>query len=183
MIFNRSILFGALGIGAVLLVFGAAKEARQMGNTQGYEPDQPINFSHKVHAGENKISCRYCHYGAERGRHAGIPPTQLCLNCHSEIKKDSPEIAKIKEALDNKDPIEWIRIHQLPDFSYFNHSQHVTAGVSCQQCHGPVESMTRMRQHAPLTMGWCLECHRAQGLAPPHDQRTMAGGDCNKCHY
>lgn len=176
------LIISIVGGVAVLLGVGVA-EMRRMGSGHGYEPDQPINFSHKVHAGENKISCRYCHFAAERGRHAGIPPTELCLNCHSLVKAGSPEIQKIRDALSSGKPIEWVKVHEFPDFAYFNHAQHVTAGVQCQQCHGPVERMTRMRQQEPLTMGWCLDCHRQNKIAPPNHVKTAAGGDCTKCHY
>lgn len=171
----------ALALGTLTDV--AIVQAKRVGNTQGYEPDQPIAFSHKIHAGENKIDCRYCHFASERGRIAGIPPTQLCMNCHDQIRKDSPEILKLRDAIANNKPIEWIRVHELPSFVYFNHSEHVRANVKCQTCHGPVESMTRMRQHSSLTMGWCLDCHRASGNAPPNDTHTAAGGDCARCHY
>src|SRR5690606_8602751 len=107
--------------------------------TEGYAPVQPISFSHKVHAGDNQIACVYCHYSAEQGRHAGIPPAELCMNCHTHVKKDSPEVGKINEALVQNKNIEWEKVHHLPDFAYFNHSQHVRVGnVSCQECHGDV---------------------------------------------
>lgn len=166
-----------------ILIEVVVVQASRVGNTQGYEPDQPIQFSHKIHAGENKINCRYCHFASERGRHAGIPPTQVCMNCHDQIRNDSPEIAKLRDAIANKKPIEWIRVHELPAFVYFNHSEHVRADVACQTCHGPVESMTRMRQYSPLSMGWCLNCHREKGIAPPNDTKTASGGDCARCHY
>lgn len=162
---------------------------RQVGDNQGYEPDQPIAFSHKVHAGDNALSCLYCHFGAEKSRHAGIPPTSVCMNCHGNIRKDSPEIAKIKAALDQGKPIEWVKVHNLPDFVYFNHSQHVAAGkVRCQDCHGPVESMMRMRQDKSLTMGWCIDCHRASdvvvhGTTDVKKVSDMGGTDCARCHY
>jgi ribosomal protein L34E len=189
-IFILTIVFGGLAYFANL----AVQEARRVGVNQGYEPDQPIAFSHKVHAGDNKIDCMYCHFAAEKGRHAGIPPANVCMNCHAEIKKDSPEIVKIKTAIEQNKPIEWLKVHRLPDFAYFNHSQHVTSGkVSCQDCHGPVETMTRMRQDKPLTMGWCMECHRAKGITPPEGHsveqtkqdvmKAMGGLDCAKCHY
>jgi len=180
----KKIVTGLLVLTVIgLFVELAAVQAKKIGNTQGYEPDQPISFSHKIHAGENKINCRYCHFASERGRIAGIPPTQLCMNCHDQVRKDSPEIAKLREAIADQRPIEWVRVHELPAFVYFNHSEHVRAEVNCQECHGPVESMTRMRQHSSLTMGWCLDCHRNMGNAPPHDIKTATGGDCARCHY
>lgn len=163
------------------------REARRVGVNQGYEPDQPIAYSHKVHAGDNKIPCLYCHFGAEQGRHAGIPPANICFNCHNKIKADSPEIKKIKEAMEKNQPIQWIKVHRLPDFAYFNHSQHVVAGkpdsgkVPCQECHGPVETMTRMRQDKDLTMGWCLDCHRSDRSDKFDSSDTKQ--DCSKCHY
>ncbi len=192
----KKIFILAVVLGVFIFAANAIiREARRVGSNQGYEPDQPIAYSHKVHAGDNKISCLYCHVGAEKGRHAGIPPANLCMNCHTQIKKDSPEIGKIKDALEKNKPIEWVKVHRLPDFAYFNHSQHVTANVSCQECHGAVETMTRMRQDKPLTMGSCMECHRARGIMPPtgHDPLSnpkkeqtpmpMGGMDCAKCHY
>jgi hypothetical protein len=127
---------------------------------RGYSPTQPVVYSHAVHAGAMKIPCTYCHYGAERGRYAGIPSAQVCMNCHTQVLKDNPEIAKVKKALGEAKPIEWVRIHRLPDFVAFDHSIHVKKGVACQTCHGPVETMGRVTQEAPLTMGWCLDCHR-----------------------
>ena len=162
----------------------AVEEGQKVSFNEAYEPDQPINFSHKIHAGENKIQCMYCHFAAEKGRHAGVPPTELCMNCHTQIRKDSPEIDKIKKSLSQNKPIEWVKVHHLPDFAYFNHSQHVKVGkVSCQSCHGPVETMTRMRQDKSLNMGWCIDCHREKEIFPPADHKSKAGGDCAKCHY
>lgn len=163
---------------------------RGLGVNQGYEPEQPVAFSHKIHAGDNGIACLYCHFGAETSRHAGIPPTALCLNCHTKIKADSPEIRKIREALEQNKPIEWLKVHELPDFAYFNHSRHVTAGVACQSCHGPVETMGRMRQFESLSMGWCIQCHRQQGVQVPpghgaakSQKQVESLLDCAKCHY
>ncbi|MCB9061440.1 MAG: cytochrome c3 family protein [Halobacteriovoraceae bacterium] len=168
-----------IGIGYLI-----TKEMQEVSFNVKYEPQQPINFSHKIHAGENKIQCIYCHFAAEKGRHAGIPPVQLCLNCHSKVKMDSPEIKKLKTSLDTGKTIEWKKVHHFPDFAYFNHSQHVKVGkISCQECHGPVETMTRMRQEKMLNMGWCLNCHRQKGIAPPEDHKSRAGGDCARCHY
>jgi hypothetical protein len=203
---RKKIILLVLLLVAVVLIMVVVNELQRVGINQGYEPDQPIAFSHKTHAGVNDINCLYCHFGAEKSRHAGIPPTNVCLNCHSVIKKDSPEIAKIYEALKKNKPIEWNKVHNLPDYVYFNHSQHVQAGVSCMDCHGNVESMTRMRQDAPLTMGWCIECHRDSGITPGNDHissqgerdgkappawpvegatqaPSRAGLDCAKCHY
>ena len=163
--------------------------AQMVDRNDGYMPEQPIAFSHKVHAGDNEIPCLYCHYGAERGRHAGVPAVSICMNCHSEIKKDSPEVQKIKKALDEQKPIEWIKVHRMADFVYFNHAQHVRVGkVACQTCHGQVEKMGRMLQSEPLTMGWCIDCHRESDVVIHGSLETSkvseAGGlDCAKCHY
>jgi Cytochrome c3/Class III cytochrome C family len=169
-------------------------ELSRLGNNQGYEPNQPIAFPHRVHAGDNKIPCLYCHYAARTSRHAGIPPATVCMNCHSLLEKQTVEIEKLREAVQEQRPIKWIKVHNLPDFVYFNHSQHVLSGVACQKCHGPVERMDRVRQVAPLTMGWCLECHREHAhVATDGFRRVMqnlsqkshpdALLDCTSCHY
>lgn len=169
-----------LGLGAVQIV----KFSRSIDFTEHYSPAQPIKFSHKVHAGDNQIACVYCHYSAEQGRHAGIPPVDLCMNCHTHVKKDSPEVKKITAALEKGESIRWQKVHHLPDFAYFNHSQHVNVGkVSCQQCHGEIQTQDRVKQTGNLSMGWCIDCHRQKEIAPPADHKTRAGGDCAKCHY
>ncbi len=126
----------------------------------GYQPVQPVAYSHKLHAGQLGLDCRYCHFNVERSRHAGVPPTDVCMNCHRIIKTTSPEIKKIAEAHEKGLPIHWVRVHKLPDFAYFDHSAHVNKGVSCVICHGRVDHMDEVRVVAPLSMGWCLECHR-----------------------
>lgn len=190
-----------------------------IGISQNYQPDQPIAFSHKIHAGENGISCVYCHSGAEKGKTAGVPSANVCMNCHKGIKSGTntgtEEIAKIYKALDydpatqtygpNQKPIVWTRVHNLPDFAYFNHSQHVVVGKQkCQTCHGPVEEMTVAKQYSPLTMGWCIDCHRNTEVAMTgnhyYDEyhkvlqekygkdkkltvETIGGMECSRCHY
>lgn len=180
-----------------VVVFGSglvAWELSRVGINQGYSPIQPIAFSHKLHAGDNKIPCLYCHYGARTSRHAGIPPASVCMNCHNLLETQTAEIEKLKEAVQEQRPIRWIKVHNLPDFVYFNHSQHVLSGVACQRCHGRVEGMERIEQYAPLNMGWCLECHRehahiATALFERARQnleqkpRPTAGMDCTSCHY
>ena len=152
---------------------------------QGYAPSQPIKYSHAVHAGAMKIPCQYCHFGAERSRHAGIPPAQICMNCHTQVQTDHPEVLKVKAAIEKQEPIAWVRVNFLPDHVYFDHSVHVNKGVSCQSCHGAVESMGRVTQTAPLTMGWCLSCHRentpSKGVAP--EDRGGPLTDCFVCHH
>jgi hypothetical protein len=155
---------------------------------QGYAPRQPIQYSHAVHAGALQIPCQYCHVGAERGRHAGIPAASTCLNCHKQVLPDHEEVRKVKAAVDSGTPIAWARVHQLPDHAYFNHQAHVRADVACQTCHGPVESMGRLTQAEPLTMGWCLKCHRegapARGGSPAVQKAQYNRlTDCAVCHH
>jgi hypothetical protein len=121
---------------------------------------QPVAYSHKLHVTQLGLDCRYCHSNVERGRFAGVPPTETCMNCHSMVKTESPEIKKIKEAQDRGHPIPWVRVHKLPDFAYFDHSAHVNKGVSCVSCHGRVDQMEEVRAVQPLSMSWCLDCHR-----------------------
>ncbi len=156
---------------------------------QHYAPQQPLNYSHAIHAGGLRIPCLYCHYGAERGRHAGIPPASVCLNCHRQVLPDHPEVAKVRAAVEAGQAIPWVRVHQLPDHAYFTHKAHVAAGVACQSCHGAVEEMGRVSQDAPLTMGWCLKCHRqgseragAGFQAIPAAQANRLT-DCSVCHH
>jgi len=187
----------------------------------GYQPVQPIKFSHQLHAGVNKIDCQYCHSGAYSSKHASIPSLNVCMNCHNYVTasekydgKTSPEIMKIYNALDynedtkvygnNTKPVEWIRIHNLPDLAYFNHSQHVSvAGIECQKCHGPIQTMEEVYQYSPLTMKWCINCHREtevnhkdnpyyDKLIAAHDKlkkgekvtaAVLGGLECAKCHY
>jgi hypothetical protein len=168
---------------AVLLVLAAglvARELSRVGVHQGYAPAQPIAFSHKLHAGDSKIPCLYCHFGARTSRHAGIPPSNVCMNCHRMLAKQSTDLERLKESIDQRRPIAWIKVHNLPDFVYFNHSRHTVAGVECQACHGRVEAMARIEQQAPLTMGWCIQCHRSRQRDPHVPADNL---DCGKCHY
>lgn len=127
---------------------------------QNYAPAQPIPFSHKRHAGQFQIPCLYCHGSAEHAQFAAVPGTETCMNCHTQVLIDSPLIKQVKAAHDSKKPIAWVKVHVLPDFVYFNHSKHIAAGVECQTCHGPVQTMDTVYQYAPFTMGWCVNCHR-----------------------
>ncbi len=173
-----------------------------VGIQQGYAPTQPINFSHKLHAGMYEIECQYCHTGVTKSKNANIPSANICMNCHNSVKVASPEIQKIYAAVEKNRPIEWVRVHNLPDLAYFNHSQHVAVGeLECQTCHGPVEEMEVIQQYSPLTMGWCVNCHRetlvkAEGneyydkLMEFHDGENagmtvedIGGLECSKCHY
>lgn len=216
---------------AILMLLASAYFAfgyfMQIGVDQGYQPVQPIHFSHKIHAGDNKIDCKYCHSSARVSKTSGIPSLNVCMNCHksvyeyngettAEYSKEfyDGEIKKLYEAVGWSDadqaytgettPVKWIRIHNLPDLAYFNHSQHVSvAGLECQTCHGPVEEMEILYQYAPLTMGWCINCHRETNVKVKDngyyekvheelskkygvDQLTaaqMGGLECGKCHY
>ena len=166
----------------VLAVAGGllARELSRVGVHEGYAPEQPIAFSHKLHAGDSKVPCLYCHFAARTSRHAGIPPANVCMNCHSMLAKQSRDLETLRESVEQGQPIAWIKVHNLPDFVYFNHSRHTIAGVQCQACHGHVETMVRVEQQAPLTMGWCIQCHR-RGQRDPHS--TADNLDCGKCHY
>ncbi|MBZ0115432.1 MAG: cytochrome c family protein [Sandaracinaceae bacterium] len=150
---------------------------------QGYEPTQPIQYSHALHAGTRQIPCQYCHYDAERSRHAGIPAAEVCMNCHSQVLTESPEIQRLRGYIERGEPIPWERVHRLPDFVYFNHSWHIEAGRQCAECHGAIEQMARVRQDQPLTMGWCLDCHRQHNATQPPGSEQIASTDCSACHY
>jgi hypothetical protein len=126
----------------------------------GYQPEQPIPYSHELHAGELGIDCRYCHNTVEYADKAAIPPTQTCMNCHTQIHKDSPNLKPLVKSYNEGYPVKWTRVHDLPDYAYFSHSAHVSRGVSCVECHGRVDKMEIVYQDKPLSMGWCLECHR-----------------------
>lgn len=147
------------GIYAVVLVLTATAPASQ---ATGYHPEQPVAYSHEVHAGELGIDCRYCHTGVESGARATLPSTEICMNCHTKVLPDSEKLAPVRESHRTGLPIEWVRVHDLPDFAYFDHSAHVTRGIGCVSCHGRVDQMneTGVNQVMPLNMGWCLKCHR-----------------------
>lgn len=130
----------------------------------GYRPIQPSPYSHKMHAGDLGIDCRYCHTSVENQAHANVPPTRTCMNCHNMVTTDSDSLALIRSSFMTGEPIEWIRVHNLPDFVYFNHSAHINAGVGCISCHGNVTQMEIITLSEPLSMGWCLDCHRNPDL-------------------
>ncbi|MBN1599523.1 MAG: hypothetical protein JW894_14605 [Bacteroidales bacterium] len=215
LLFTRKIKFKIVHL---ILIIGAAIfitrtmviESIKIGRQQDYAPTQPIKFSHKIHAGDNKIDCQYCHHTAETSKSAGIPSSNVCLNCHILIvegtKSGKFEINKITEAQLNNDPIEWVKVHNLPDHVFFSHAQHVGAGkLDCAECHGVVESMDLLRQENDLSMGWCLDCHRTRKVdfknneyyalfEKYHDKikvgeidsvmiEDIGGTDCMKCHY
>ena len=218
---NKKFIFFVVLLAVILLSTVGWKGMWNTGVTTGYQPVQPIKFSHQLHAGVNKINCQYCHTGAFKSKNASIPSLNVCMNCHNYVQATakyngqiSPEIMKIYKALDynpetrvygnNQKPIEWVRIHNLPDFAFFNHSQHVkVAGIQCQKCHGPIETMQEVYQYSPLTMKWCINCHREtevnhkdnkyyDKLMAAHDQlkkgqkvtaAVLGGLECGKCHY
>lgn len=160
------------------------KQYAWIGDQTGYAPVQPIAFSHKVHAKDNSIPCEYCHFSARRGPAAGVPPANVCMNCHGEIRKDAPDIVKLRKAVEAGKPIEWVRVHKVADFVRFDHSAHVVKGVACQTCHGPVETMARVEQTRHMSMGWCVGCHRRLTKKPPKEMGEVnARVECSTCHY
>ena len=198
------VIIAGLGIHGTL----AIQEGIKLCRTKDYMPDQPIKFSHKVHVGQNKIQCQYCHSIATYSKSAGLPSSNLCMNCHKVViagtRSGKFEINKIYRAEASGKPIEWIRIHKLPDHVFFSHAQHVGVGkVECQTCHGPVETMDLVKQVSDLSMGWCVNCHRTTGIQAAnnkyyenfkaiHDEakagkkitaERLGGIDCAKCHY
>ncbi|EHQ28030.1 cytochrome c3 family protein [Mucilaginibacter paludis] len=199
-------------------IAGASWQWTTLWNTNvhtGYQPVQPIKYSHQLHAGTMKIDCQYCHGGAYKSKNATIPSLNVCMNCHKVVKTESPEIHKIYDALGydpqtqkydttKARPIQWIRVHNLPDLAYFNHSQHVkVGGIKCQTCHGPIETMQEVKQYSPLTMKWCIQCHKRtevnykgnayyDNMIQVHDRikrgekvtaAALGGIECGKCHY
>jgi len=216
---NRNVVFVSIAFGIILAKF-SYDAMLGIGVYSHYQPEQPIAFSHKVHAGENGVDCNYCHSSARNSKHSGIPSANVCMNCHTYISEGAitgtTEISKIYDAIGfdpdtrtyidgyKQKPIKWVRIHNLPDLAYFNHSQHVVAGkIECQTCHGPIEEMDVVYQHAELTMGWCVECHRTTEVAMEGNEYytelhaqlkekykgekitvdKMGGIECAKCHY
>ncbi len=157
-------LVAALGLTAMVaplyVVFVVAYGFSPVTTDTGYQPVQPVPFSHEIHAGRLGLDCRYCHNTVEYAAKAAIPPTQTCFNCHTHIHKDSPQLAPLWESYETGKSVEWIRVHDLPDYAYFNHSAHVTRGVSCVECHGRIDKMETVYLHETLAMGWCLDCHR-----------------------
>lgn len=215
--FTRFIKWKAVHISGIIITFGIIVsityiEAKALGRQHGYSPDQPVWFSHKVHSGQNNIDCLYCHSSATESKHAGIPGTDVCLNCHNVVREGAltgrTEIDKIHRSKQTGKPLEWVQVHNLPDHVYFNHAQHVNvAGLDdCTDCHGTVEEMDRITQVEDLSMGWCLECHRTNEVNfedNPYYKETykefhqefikgekeivtvedVGGYDCSACHY
>jgi len=139
----------------------------------GYSPDQPVPYSHRLHAGELGLDCRYCHANVERSYEAMVPPTQTCLGCHNVVRTDSARLAPVRASWASNDPIPWVRVHKLPDHVFFDHSVHLAAAVGCATCHDRIDQMEVVRQQEPLSMAWCLDCHRDPGPnLRPRDQIT-----------
>jgi hypothetical protein len=150
----------------------------------GYSPTQPINFSHRLHAGEMNIYCQYCHITAEKGRHATVPSTDICMNCHSQARKNKPEIIKLTQYFESGTPIPWVRIHKVPEYVYFNHSVHINKGIDCINCHGDVARMEHAEEVHSFTMGACLNCHRhVEDIVPALAGKIEHGPEnCWACH-
>ena len=176
------LIFGVVGPLATVVVIAAVTYYFSPSHTDvGYRPEQPVPYSHKLHVGDLGIDCRYCHTGVERTAHAGVPPTQTCMNCHSSIKTDSELLAPVRKSWETGAPIEWVRIHKTPDYAYFQHDSHIKAGVGCESCHGRVDQMVEVVQAKPLSMGWCIDCHTNPGPnLRPLDQVTAMGYVPNK---
>jgi hypothetical protein len=170
---NKIVLLVAV---LVFLVIGYHFAANVYNNV-GYTPDQPIPFSHKIHAGDNKIDCLYCHHAAEKGPHAGIPTMENCMGCHSVVAIDKENIKKLTQLYNEGKSIEWVRVHRLPDHAYFNHKWHVNAGVECETCHGDVASMAVIGQVNRLEMGDCLTCHRNSDYSEKYAERLDPGDE------
>jgi hypothetical protein len=173
-------------LAAAVAILGGAALAFPGGFRAPVAPEQPIRFNHRIHAGDNHIGCTACHAYAERGPVAGIPSMARCQGCHKFVKedKDSPaitaEIQALLRKLEDGKAIEWVRVHRVPDHVFFTHERHVLAGVRCQECHGEVERMEVVRQVSPLTMGWCLECHRKKQVEKPVERARLT--ECLTCH-
>jgi hypothetical protein len=172
---TRALAGAVLGIGPLYLIglvwYGASPKTTDV----GYQPHQPVPYSHELHVGQLGLDCRYCHNTVEEGAFAAIPATQTCMNCHERVWTKSPKLLPVRESHATGKPVEWTKVHDLPDYVYFNHSAHVTRGVGCVSCHGRVDQMAEVYQHEPLSMSWCLQCHRApeQHLRPVEEVTNM----------
>ncbi len=164
----------------IIIGLGIWVVAPPTGYNNGYAPEQPIPFSHKLHAGAMKIPCLYCHVNADKSKHSTVPALNVCMNCHGVVRKafgsetESPHIKKLVEAYQAGTPVQWVRVHMLPDFVFFNHKRHIARGVQCQTCHGEVQEMERVGQYSDLSMGWCVNCHRK-----PENNAPI---QCDTCH-
>jgi hypothetical protein len=154
------VLGAVVGLGVVSGVAGYAYFTYPTVMDTGYQPEQPVPYSHKLHAGQLGLNCFYCHYTVYRGAYAAIPGTETCMGCHAKVKDKSPRLELVRQSFETGEAIPWKKIHKLPDYVYFNHRSHVTAGVSCVTCHGRIDQMIEVHQDQPLNMAWCLHCHR-----------------------
>lgn len=168
------VVIGLLG-GLSAFIWLLTNNKITIGYNKGYQPDQPIPFSHKQHAGDLKVDCKYCHTSVESSRHASVPSLNICMNCHITVKADSPHIIKLTEAYNNGTSVAWNKVHLLPDHVKFNHAPHIKAGKDCTVCHGKVQEMEKVLQFESLSMGWCVNCHRQ----PENNAPT----NCSTCHY
>jgi Cytochrome c7 and related cytochrome c/Class III cytochrome C family len=198
-----------IGLTAGIVTAGITYYATPKYTRIGYSPTQPVPFSHALHSGQLGMDCRYCHNGVDKSGVSNVPTAQTCMNCHSIIKTDSPLLAPVRESYATGNPVPWVKIHQAPDYVYFNHSVHVARGVSCVECHGQINEMDNVYHAKPLSMGWCLECHRApenvlrdpklvtdlnwkhpggvdaqveQGKKFVHDWKVQPPQSCSGCH-
>jgi hypothetical protein len=180
----RIALAAIMVVPAVLLLIGAVVARTDAGTNEGAFVEQPVPFSHQHHAGELGIDCRYCHTGVEKGAVASVPPTHTCMTCHSQLWTNAEMLAPVRESLATGKPLAWQRVNKLPDYVYFDHHAHVNNGVPCAACHGDLRRMPLTRKAAPMTMEWCLDCHRApedkivaadrRFQSAPYDRRTDA---------
>lgn len=209
---SKAFIGTVAGIIFLIIAKAGIDKVMDIGMQIGYAPTQPIPFSHKLHVGKYEIACQYCHTTVMKAKSAGIPSANICMNCHNAIKTGSPNIQAIYKYIEENKPIPWVRVHNLPDLAYFNHSQHTAVGqIACEQCHGEVKEMEVIQQRAPLTMGWCIDCHRqtlvnytvkdadGKDVLNPYYEKLLAfhkskgkmkfkvedigGLECSKCHY
>ena len=173
-VIGAAVVVGFLS-GLSCFIYALATNSVTIGYNKGYEPEQPIAFSHKLHAGQYKIDCKYCHVSVEVSRHSSVPSLNICMNCHLTVGLDKAGVQKLNEAYSEGVSIPWKKVHLLPDHVKFNHSAHIMAGKNCQDCHGPVETMATVSQYNDLSMGWCVNCHRK----PENNAPT----ECSTCHY
>lgn len=170
-----SALVGGVAIGLCVFVYLLTNNKIVIGYNKGYEPSQPIAFSHELHAGQNKINCQYCHANVSVSKHASVPSLNICMNCHLVVATDKPAIKQLTEAYNKGESVAWNKVHLLPDHVKFNHAAHILAGKQCTDCHGPVETMQKVYQYSSLSMGWCVNCHR--------QPENKAPVNCGTCHY
>ncbi len=192
----KKVVGGVVGLAFVVglcsYVYLLTNNKLSIGYNVGYKPDQPIPFSHKLHAGEYGIDCKYCHTNPGVSRNSAVPSLNICMNCHLSVGTDKKWIQTLGEKFANNEPVAWNNVHLLPDHVKFNHSRHVAAGKACQTCHGPVEEMEVVYQYKDLSMGWCVNCHRGAGDESLSDEEikkfqesghNQAPINCSTCHY